>query len=179
MSDVNLLFVIPLAIGLVAVYVANKFNDEMADLGIIISIVSLILGIIFAPWQLQLCLFVLVIMVARQIWKSNENNSIFQKYTEDIIGKINVTSSPDKNRSVPSKTNGKMIRTYRGVSYTVSVAPESKTRKDIGGTYRGNPWTTKNNQGNIGVLLSPSELKYRGVRWTVEESSEAQERLKS
>jgi uncharacterized membrane protein YeaQ/YmgE (transglycosylase-associated protein family) len=168
MSDIDLLFVIPLAIGLVAGYVANKFNDEIADLGIVISIVSLIVGIIFAPWQLQLLLFVLVIVGARRLWKPNSSNSTSEEFTAETIGKNTVTSSLNKTRSSSNKTEGTMLRTYRGVSYEVSVTPEPRTPKEIGGTYRGKPWTTRNQPILDEEMISHSDLKYRGVRWTLE-----------
>jgi hypothetical protein len=168
MSDINVGFVIPLAIGLVAAYIAKKSNDDLAYLGIVIAIVSLILGIVLAPWQVQLFLFVLVFVGARQLWLPSSRHSTSEEFTAETIAQNTVTPSPEKTRSVSNKTDGKMLRTYRGVSYEVSVASEPKTPKEIGGTYRGKPWTTRNQQTLDKELISHSELKYRGVRWTLE-----------
>lgn len=168
MSDLNVVFVIPLAIGLVATYIAKKFNDDLAYLGIVIAILSLILGIVLAPWQIQLILFALVFVGTRQLWKSNGNNSQPEEFTAETIGKSTVTSSPSQVRSPSNGTDGKMIRKYRGISYEVPVAPEPKPPEEIGGMYRGNPWKTNNSQGMIETPRSHSDLKYRGVRWTLE-----------
>lgn len=168
MSDINVGFVIPLAIGLVAVYIAKKSNDDLAYLGIVIAIVSLILGLVLAPWQVQLLLFVLVLVGARWLWQPSSRNSTSEELTAETIDQNTVTPSPDKTRSASNKTDGKRLRTYRGVSYEVPVASELKTSQEIGGTYRGKPWTTRNQPTLDEELISHSELKYRGVRWTLE-----------
>jgi Domain of unknown function (DUF4278) len=168
MSDIDVLFLIPLAIGLVAAYIAKKSNDDLAYLGIVIAIFSLILGLVLAPWQVQLFLFVLVIVGARQLWQPSSSNSRSEEFTAETIDQNTVTPSPEKTRSASNKTEGTMLRTYRGVSYEVSVASETKTPKEIGGTYRGKPWATRNQPTLDEALISYSELKYRGVRWTLE-----------
>ncbi|MGB3561351.1 MAG: DUF4278 domain-containing protein [Geitlerinemataceae cyanobacterium] len=176
MSEIDLVFAIPLAMGLGAGYVANKFNDEIADLGIIVSIVSAIIGIIIAPWQLQLFLFVLVIVYAQWLWRSNKTDS--PSDVENFV-KVGVVSSPQKVRSPSSEIGGKIIRKYRGISYEVPVSSESPDQEEIGGKYRGNPWKTPDRQGIIEAVLSSSDLKYRGVRWTIEEPLKSQDNFRS
>lgn len=168
MSNIDLGFVIPLAIGLIATYIAKKFNDDLAYLGIAIAIVGLLLGLVLAPWQLQLFLFVLVIVGARWLWQPNSSQRISAEFSEEKFGKKTVTPSPEKTRSPSNETNGKILRTYRGVSYEVSVTPEPTTPQEIGGTYRGNPWKTRNQPTTDEEVISHSDLKYRGVRWTLE-----------
>lgn len=69
----HLTFLIPLMTGVVSAYIFNKSADEMADLTGVVTIVSIILALIFAPWQLQLLVLVAGIISTRRLLLQNES----------------------------------------------------------------------------------------------------------
>lgn len=63
----HLLFLIPLATSLVAAYIFNNSADEMAYLMGSVTIVSIILSLVLAPWQIQLLILMFVIISTKQL----------------------------------------------------------------------------------------------------------------
>ena len=68
----HLAFLVPLMTGVVSAYIFNKSADEMADLSGVVTIVSIILTLIFAPWQLQLLVLMAVMISTRRLLLQNE-----------------------------------------------------------------------------------------------------------
>lgn len=60
-------FLIPLCTGLVTGYVAKKSQDDIAYIISIFTIISLILSLILAPWQLQFLLLLVVLIGTNQL----------------------------------------------------------------------------------------------------------------
>jgi hypothetical protein len=58
----SLTFLIPLGIGLITVYFSQQAIDDLAELINFTSVISLILSVILAPWELKFLLFVLLIV---------------------------------------------------------------------------------------------------------------------
>ncbi|NHC34265.1 hypothetical protein [Scytonema millei] len=68
----NLIFLIPLATCFLTGYLCQKCPGEIAYLTAVIAIVSLILSLILAPWQLQLLIILLVFSTTRKLLRQNE-----------------------------------------------------------------------------------------------------------
>lgn len=131
-------FIVPLAIVLVAVYIFKNSADEIAYLAAAISLVGLILSLILAPWQIQVSLLMLVMLVT-----SKRLSLFFEPRAE---------SEPDKN--------AKLI--YRGVNYEHSAPTVEVTEGAIAGKYRGQVWKSCNVEKTPDIQPN-FDLKYRGV----------------
>lgn len=64
-------FIIPLITALVSGYIFQKSADEMAYLTGIVALVSLILSLVLAPWQIQLLVLGGVIYITRKLLQEN------------------------------------------------------------------------------------------------------------
>ncbi|BAZ47963.1 hypothetical protein I8748_02530 [Nostoc sp. CENA67] len=62
-----LFFLVPLFAGLVTGYFSKKCTDEIAYFTGLFTIISLILSLILAPWQIQLVLLVLLIVGSNRL----------------------------------------------------------------------------------------------------------------
>lgn len=130
-------FIVPLAIVLVAVYIFKNSADEMAYLAATISVVGLILSLILAPWQIQVSLLVLVLLV------TSKRLSLFFEPTQP---------EPDKS--------AKLI--YRGVNYEPTSPTVEVSEGAIAGKYRGQVWKSCNVEKKA-ESQQTFDLKYRGV----------------
>lgn len=133
----SLLFLMPMAIFLIAAYVFKNSTDEMAYLAASISLVSLVISLFLAPWQLQLLLLMLVLL-------SNTGQRL------------------PSNQPVESQTQEKSKLLYRGANYELPPAQLEGTSQEITGTYRGRVWRA-NDVVNVPSEPQPFNLKYRGV----------------
>lgn len=62
----HLFFLIPLVTSLVAGYLFNNSADEMAYLMGSITVVSIVLSLVLAPWQIQLLILMFVIISTKR-----------------------------------------------------------------------------------------------------------------
>jgi hypothetical protein len=69
----HLFFLIPLLTALLTSYIFQKSSDEMAYLTGIITVVSSILCLALAPWQLQLLVLGIVFLSTRKLLRQNES----------------------------------------------------------------------------------------------------------
>lgn len=69
----NLTFLIPLATCLVCGYVFKKCADEMAYLTGSVTLVSLVLSIVIAPWQIQLLVLAYVMFSTKKLLQINHH----------------------------------------------------------------------------------------------------------
>ncbi|MFP4100033.1 MAG: DUF4278 domain-containing protein [Coleofasciculus sp.] len=112
----------------------------MAYLAAAIALVSLVVTLCLAPWQIQLLLLILVIF-------SNHRRS-------------SSSSQPVTESSLPDENNVKLV--YRGVNYDLSPAQVEVTEDEVIGKYRGQAL-------RVHHLVKPPAtstllpLKYRGV----------------
>ena len=67
-----LFFLIPLCTGLVTGYLFKKSSDEIAYLAGVFAAISLILSLILAPWQIQLGLLILVLVITNKLLQKNK-----------------------------------------------------------------------------------------------------------
>ncbi|GAB4238750.1 MAG: hypothetical protein Kow0049_25670 [Stanieria sp.] len=153
---IHLLFLIPLLLGLVAGYISQNADTEIAYLTTTISVVSLFASIIIAPWQIQLLILLIVMLGAKQLWQRNEN-----KFNLEI-------SEPEQTQQSPLENNNQ--RKYRGVSYQKTTSEEQSVDNTVARKYRGISWTKHNVPANP-PAKPKSELKYRGNRVTTQPDS--------
>jgi hypothetical protein len=64
-----LFFLIPLATGLATGYISQKCHDETGYIISLFTILSLILSLILAPWQIQLFLLIAVLASTNRFLK--------------------------------------------------------------------------------------------------------------
>jgi len=64
-----LFFLIPLVTGLATGYISQKCRDEIGYIISIFTIISLILSLILAPWQVQLLLLIAVLASTNRFLK--------------------------------------------------------------------------------------------------------------
>lgn len=55
-------FIIPIAVAIGCIYIFKNTADEMAYLAASISVISLVVGLVLAPWQLQLFLVIALLL---------------------------------------------------------------------------------------------------------------------
>lgn len=67
----HLPFLIPLTTCLIAGYLFKSSADEMAYLTGTVTIVSFVLSLILAPWQIQLLVLTLVIISSKHLLRQN------------------------------------------------------------------------------------------------------------
>lgn len=72
MTNMHLFFLIPLMTCLASGYIFKSCADEMAYLTGIITIISLVLSLVLAPWQLQLLILMFVMTSTKQLLRQNE-----------------------------------------------------------------------------------------------------------
>ncbi|AFY40822.1 hypothetical protein [Nostoc sp. PCC 7107] len=72
-----LFFLIPLFTGLATGYLSKKCSDELAYLTGIFTIISLVVSLVLAPWQIQLLLLVFVVITTNKLLRDND-----KKYTQ-------------------------------------------------------------------------------------------------
>lgn len=110
--------IIPLGLALVVYYILKHATDEIAYIATAILVVSLIVSLIIAPWQIQLLLLLLVFLSNIRIWQKTEESA------DDL--------SPAKP---------KINMSYRGINYEVkpNIAANTEVKKAeiVLGKYRG------------------------------------------
>lgn len=144
----HLLFLIPLTTSLVAGYLFKKSADEMAYLTGVVTIVSLIVSLVLAPWQLQLLILMLVIISSKQILLQNQYRVELEESKEEKLDYSGVSYKP----TPPT-------------SDVLMNPPHSSPRAEdeIGGTYRGSAWRVGDLK-KAPVFQPTFDLKYRGNR---------------
>jgi hypothetical protein len=103
-------FVISLAIALIAFYLCQKSADEMAYLCGVISVVSLIVSLVLAPWQLKLLLLVLVFISQRWWFLRNSRTELQPNQPITLSDRENYQLTTPTTKMVESE----MTRLYRG-----------------------------------------------------------------
>ncbi|HEY9649318.1 MAG TPA: DUF4278 domain-containing protein [Coleofasciculaceae cyanobacterium] len=136
----SLLFLIPVAIFLIAAYVFKNSTDEMAYLAATISLVSLVISLFIAPWQIQLLLLMLVLF-------------------------SNLGQRRPSNQAVESHEQEKSTLLYRGANYELPPVQLEGTSMEITGKYRGRVWRS-HDVVNVPSEAQSFNLKYRGVSVT-------------
>lgn len=79
----HLFFLIPLMTCLASGYIFKSCADEMAYLTGTITVVSLVLSLILAPWQLQLLILMFVMTSTKRLLRQNEYRMQLGQKTRD------------------------------------------------------------------------------------------------
>jgi hypothetical protein len=132
----RLFFLMPLTTGLIAGYIFNKSADEMAYLTGVVTVVSFILSLVLAPWQIQLLILALVIISTR-------------KLLLQIEYKMQTQNSQEEKPNAPSGNN----------EFNTSEAKLAEGEK--AGIYRGTFW--RSSQPKMSSRQTTFNLKYRGA----------------
>lgn len=152
----HLFFLVPLTAGLVSGYIMQKSADEMAYLTGTIAIVSLILSLIVAPWQLQLLILMLVIISTRRLLLLNHSQLDLAAKPEEQRG------SERSAATLPSAPAKPMLMVkHSGVSHQPTPALIAATKQEITGKYRGSTWKVPSSK-QARALPTTYKLKYRG-----------------
>ncbi len=155
----HLLFLIPLTTSLIAVYISQQQADnEIGYLTGALTVISLVISLILAPWQLQLLILFLAIISVRRFWQQLENGSEFKEAADELL-KTNVSLQPAP--STINGTDGKLIKKYRGVSYELTPSLPTVPQDKIEGKYRGT--SVQSVQAEDTVSAPKANLKYRGI----------------
>jgi hypothetical protein len=133
------LFLLPLFTAAVAAYFWQKSSDEIAYLASAATVLSLVLSLILAPWQIQLLILLTVVVVVTFLWQGRENQE----------------SVPISTPEIPAE------KKYRGATYIEPTAAEV-TITEREGKYRGADVKITNNPTAAAPIRS-SSLKYRGA----------------
>ncbi|MGB6295154.1 MAG: hypothetical protein WBF90_03090 [Rivularia sp. (in: cyanobacteria)] len=67
-----LFFLIPLSICVITGYFYNRCSDEVGYLSGLFAIISFVLSLILAPWEIQVLLLVVVLVTAKKLLQRNE-----------------------------------------------------------------------------------------------------------
>jgi hypothetical protein len=130
----RLFFLFPLTTGLISGYLCKKSADEMAYLTGTATVVSLILTLVLAPWQVQLLVLGVTIFATRKLLLKNASKS--------------------KSDSI--------AQSDRPQVETSSVSTKKNVAAEIRGMYRGTPWISS--QAKIPAPQpDPAQIKYRGA----------------
>jgi hypothetical protein len=135
------LFLLPLSTGVLSGYICQKAKDEIYYLTATIALISLLLSLIMAPWQLQLGILLVVLLVAGQFWQGRAANQTPVVTTE-------------------AETEQKYL--YRGVSYSQEEARTEAPSEEITLKYRGVEVHTTPSQTAANPRAA-TPRKYRGV----------------
>jgi hypothetical protein len=64
-------FLVPLVAGLATGYISKKCQDEVAYLTSIFTVLSLVLSLVLAPWQIQALLLMVVLASTNKFLRRN------------------------------------------------------------------------------------------------------------
>ena len=107
-------FVIPLIVALISVYFYQKSDEEISYLTGSVTVISLILSLVLAPWELQAGILVLAIVLVRNLWNKIEQQREMNEDSPEIQqenGKPNLKDALADHENQP-----KTERKYRGVT---------------------------------------------------------------
>lgn len=133
-------FMMTLGIAAAVTYILKNSADEIAYLAVSILLVSLLVSLVIAPWQIQVLLLMLVLLGGRRV------------------------SQPSRQLIIESEPDKKLKLSYRGVDYEPTAPAEEAKEKEIVGKYRGQIWKIGSEQTALIVQQNQAlELKYRGA----------------
>lgn len=133
-------FMITLGIALAVTYILKNSADEIAYLAASILLVSLVVSLVIAPWQIQVLLLVLALV---------SSNRLLQ---------------PSRQIIMESEADEKIKLSYRGVEYEPTVPVEKAKEGETIVKYRGQILKAGTEQTALMLQQNQAlELKYRGA----------------
>ncbi|MGK7944962.1 MAG: DUF4278 domain-containing protein [Microcystaceae cyanobacterium] len=156
--SISWLFLIPLITGVISGYISYYLMDEIAYFTGAFSLICLLIGLLIAPWELQLLILVVVLIAVRLFWlKLNPS----EQESNELV---------EEGESTPSDH-----RTYRGIAYpSQGVETQNQMKRSKKGTYRGIPWSNNQKKTEVRSESYQSQFirKYRGITLNNSEDSE-------
>ena len=131
-----LFFLIPLFTGLIGGYIFKKSNDEIGYLVGIFALISIVLSLVLAPWQIQLLLLIFTLITTQRLLQQNEYKL---KQVEDDHEKLNYTEKKDTVSSKSITTEVKTIPKVQYISYQATEPTEKMTEGEFAGKSLGTP----------------------------------------
>ncbi|MEM9273361.1 MAG: DUF4278 domain-containing protein [Cyanobacteria bacterium P01_F01_bin.143] len=127
----NLFFLIPLATGIGASYVAKRSSDEIGYLMGSLTFFSFILSLVIAPWEVKMVVFAIAIASSYKFWRQTDENGELEP--ED--SQLSKVESDQQNTSLEQE---KLMGTYRGKPYYIKVSQQQAQPQRKGNLkYRG------------------------------------------
>jgi len=120
-------FLMPLFTGLVSGYIFQKSTDEIGYLAGVAAVISLVISLILAPWEIQLLLLVVVLVSTHKLLQRNES-------------RINLQSDRNNRTLVSQQPQIEVPCKYRGANYEPHDTLVEVTEGEVVGKYRGSPW---------------------------------------
>lgn len=148
--EIHWFFLIPLLTALVAFYITHNSDTEISYLTGTITVFTLILSLILAPWELQLLILALVIAWSQKLW--------FKVQKENV----------SENEKPQKKEANKLI------SEESTNSSVTENEDSIVGKYRGISWK-KPNSYPIATSVPKANLKYRGNCIDNQQNNKSQE----
>jgi hypothetical protein len=112
----RLYFLIPLIVALISVYFYQKSDEEISYLTGSVTVISLVLSLVLAPWELQAGILVVAIVLVRNLWKKVEQQRELNEDPPEIPQENNQATLTD---TLPETENQpKTERKYRGVTWS-------------------------------------------------------------
>ena len=164
----RLFFLLPLTVGLIALYVSRKSAGKIVPVADLVAALSLLVSLVSAPWELQLLILAIAIGGTRFRLQSsaNQGDPETKQGSEMETG---LKAFSDRGDGLDSTTK------YRGVSYTpaktgpAAVVAATEDGDAIAGKYRGTAWSAAPAAKPNTDPQSTFALKYRGVPITSQE----------
>jgi membrane protein implicated in regulation of membrane protease activity len=153
----TVLFLVPLAIALVSVYIYENSAEEMSYLTAITAIVSLFVTLAIAPWQVQILLLLGALLSSQWLLAQYQRRNQAQEQALETPAKA----------AEPPATAAKLI--YRGQTYdhssdAVEASAESASTAKL--TYRGQTYDHSSDKAATTAtdvkISHPPKLTYRG-----------------
>jgi membrane protein implicated in regulation of membrane protease activity len=133
------LFLLPLLTAAIAAYFCQRSSDEIAYLTSVATVISLVLSLILAPWQIQLLILLTVVVIVTLLWQGREQKESVAVLTTETVAE----------------------KKYRGATH-IEPTPAEASLTEHEGKYRGADVKITNNP-SIAPPIRPSSLKYRGA----------------
>jgi hypothetical protein len=145
----DLVFFIPLTIGLVTGYAIQKADEELSYITGVVCVISLVTSLILAPWELQLLILMIIIISTGKFWFKPTVSNSFKDQVEELQG------DPVEQENYPK---------YRGALYKPQNPEITVKEEQIIGKYRGTPIKSHSYVAKLAKNENPDvKLKYRGV----------------
>jgi membrane protein implicated in regulation of membrane protease activity len=110
-------FVFPLFTGLLTGYIFKKCKDEIAYFAGLVAIISLMVSLFLAPWEIQLLLLLGVLVVTQKLLQENEYKLKLQDKSQRKLSDSNQHKLiASKTQHIPQEHTYK----YRGTTYHIT-----------------------------------------------------------
>ncbi|MDJ0733453.1 MAG: DUF4278 domain-containing protein [Nostocaceae cyanobacterium] len=132
-----LFFLVPLSAGLITGYICKESSDEIAQLSGVATVISLIVSLILAPWEIQLLLLILIIFTTHKLLLKNEYKLKLQDYNQK---EFHYNSNSQKTIYLRENNPVKINQQYSADRDEDRIIASKIVEEEITGKYRGIPW---------------------------------------